>query len=40
MGKKCPLKKENQKVVGVELKAGGGLQGPEKSGWSAGDMVK
>ena len=45
--KKCPLKtvvlaideKENG-VVGVELRSGGGLHGPEKPGWSAGDMEK
>ena len=49
MGKKCPLKtvafavdenKRQSKVVGVELRAGAGLHGPEKLGWSAGDMVK
>ena len=49
MGKKCPMKivalavdeKEKAiKEVGVELRAGGGLHGPEKPGWSAGDMVK
>ena len=49
MGKKCPLKtvalavdkkKKQSKVVGVELRAGGGLHEPEKPGWSAGDMVK
>ena len=28
------------KVVGVELRAGGDLQGSEKPGWSAGDMAK
>ena len=48
MGIKCPLKtiafavdekKRQSKVVGVELRAGGGLHGPEKPGWSAGDMV-
>ena len=33
-------KKKQSKVVGVELRAGGGLHGPEKPGWSAGDMVK
>ena len=33
-------KKRHQKVVGVELRAGGGLHGPEKPGGSAGDMVK
>ena len=48
VGKKCPLKtialvvdeKEKAiKIVRVELRAGGGLHGPEKPGWSAGDMV-
>ena len=35
------MKKQSQsKVVGVELRAGGGLQGPEKPGWSASDMEK
>ena len=34
------MKKRQSKVVGVELRAGGGLHGPEKPGWSAGDMVK
>ena len=35
------MKKQGQsKVVGVELRAGGGLHGPDKPGWSAGDMVK
>ena len=33
-------KKKQSKVVGVELRAGGGLHEPEKPGWSAGDMVK
>ena len=33
-------KKRQSKVVGVELRAGGGLDRPEKLGWSAGDMVK
>ena len=28
------------KVVGVELRAGGGHHGPEKPGWSAGDIEK
>ena len=32
--------KRLSRVVGVELRAGGGLRGPEKLGWSAGDMVK
>ena len=32
-------KKRQSKVVGVELRAGGGLHGPEKPGWSAGDTV-
>ena len=30
----------DEKAVGVELRGGGGLHGPEKPGWSAGDMVK
>ena len=35
------MKKQRQsKVVRVELRAGGGLHGPEKPGWSAGDMAK
>ena len=35
------MKKQRQsKVVGVELRAGGGLHGSEKPGWSAGDMAK
>ena len=35
------MKKQRQsKVVGVELRAGGGLHRPEKPGWSAGDMEK
>ena len=35
------MKKQRQsKVVGVELRAGGGLHGPEKPGWSAGDIEK
>ena len=34
------MKQRQSKVVGVELRAGGGLHGPEKPGWSAGDMVK
>ena len=33
-------KEKASKVVGVQLRAGGGLHGPEKPGWSAGDMVK
>ena len=34
------MKKLRQsKVVGVELRAGGGLHGPEKPGWSAADMA-
>ena len=35
------MKKQRQsKVVRVELRAGGGFHGPEKPGWSAGDMAK
>ena len=35
------MKKQRQsKVVGVELRAGGGLHRPEKRGWSAGDIEK
>ena len=35
------MKKQRKlKVFGVELRAGGGLHGSEKLGWSAGDMVK
>ena len=35
------MKKQSQsKVVGVELRAGGGLHGPEKPGRSVGDMEK
>ena len=35
------MKKQRQsKVVRVEVRAGGGLDGPEKPGWSAGDMEK
>ena len=35
------MKKQSQsKVVGVELRAGGGLHGPEKPGRSASDMEK
>ena len=35
------MKKQRQsKVVGVELRAVGDLHGPEKPGWSAGDMEK
>ena len=34
------MKKRQSKLVGVELRAGGGLHRPEKPGWSAGDMVK
>ena len=35
------MKKQRQsKVVGVELRAGGGLHEPEKPGWSAADMEK
>ena len=35
-------KKRQSKVVGVgvELRVGGGLHGPEKPEWSAGEMVK
>ena len=33
-------KKRQAKVVAVQLRAGGGLHGSEKPGWSAGDMVK
>ena len=33
-------KKRQSKVVGVQLRAGGGLHGPEKPRWSTGDMVK
>ena len=33
-------KKRQSKEVGVELRAGGGLHGAEKPGWSAGDMIK
>ena len=49
MGKKYPLKtvalavdenKRQSKVVAVELRAGAGLHGLEKLGWSAEDMVK
>ena len=49
MGKICPLKTvviavdekmRQSKVVGVELRAGGGLHGPDRPGWSPGDMVK
>ena len=35
------MKKQRQsKVVGLELRAGGGLHGSEKPRWSAGDMTK
>ena len=35
------MKKQRKlKVFGVELRAGGGLHGSEKPGWSAGDMAK
>ena len=49
MGKKCPIKtvalavdkkKKQSKVVGVELRAGGGLHAPGKPEWSANDMEK
>ena len=49
VGKKCPLKtvalavvetEKAIKVVGVELRAGGGLHGPEKPEWSASEMTK
>ena len=49
MGKKCPPqtvalgvdgKAKQSKVARVELRAGGGLHGPEKLGWSAGGMEK
>ena len=33
-------KKRQSEVVGVNLRAVGNLHGPEKPGWSAGDMVK
>ena len=33
-------KKRQSEVVGVNLRAVGGLHGPEKPGWSASDMVK
>ena len=33
-------KKRQSEVVGVELRASGGLHRPPKSGWSASDMVK
>ena len=34
-------KKQSQsKVTRVEFRAGGALHGPEKPGWSAGDMAK
>ena len=33
-------KAKQSKIVGVELRAGGDLYGPEKPGWSAGDMEK
>ena len=31
-------KQKQSKVARVEIRAGGGLHGPEKPGWSAGDM--
>ena len=35
------MKKQRQsKVVGVELRADGGLHGPEKPEYSAGDIAK
>ena len=35
------MKKQRQlKVVGVGLRAGGGLHGSEKPGWSASDKAK
>ena len=35
------MKKQRQsKLVGAELRASGGLHGPEKLGGSAGDMAK
>ena len=49
VGKKCPLKtvalavvetEKAIKVVGVELRAGGGLHGPEKPERSASEMTK
>ena len=33
-------KKRQSEVVGVDLRAVGGLHGPGKPGWSASDMVK
>ena len=50
MGKKCPLKTvalavelwkkvKQPKVARLELRAGGGLHGPEKPGWIAGGKV-
>ena len=49
VGKKFPLKtvavavdkkKRQSKVVGVELRASGGLHAPEKPEWSANDIEK
>ena len=33
-------KQRQSKVVGVELRVGRGFRGPEKPGWSVGDMEK
>ena len=33
-------KSEQRKLVGVEIRAGGDLYGPERPGWSAGDTEK
>ena len=33
-------KSEQRKLVGVEIRAGGDLYGPERPGWSAGDIEK
>ena len=38
--RKSLAKAKQPKVARVELRAGGGLNGPEKPGWSAGGMEK
>ena len=32
-----PKHSKKKPIVGVELRAGGGLHGPEKLGWNVGD---
>ena len=40
MGRKSLAKVKQPKLARVEFRAGVGLQGPEKPGWTAGSMEK